>query len=88
MILFFKLNIFLGYPDGRGSSHQQQVSCYGYKVRFFPMKMLAKVLFTHCYTWQILWFKALLLLSEVEITVDDLECTNYLPKRLDEIKIE
>ena len=50
MILFFKLNLFLGYPDGRGSSHQQQVSCYGYKVRFFPMKMLAKVLFTHCYT--------------------------------------
>ena len=22
------------YEDGRGSSHQQQISCYGYKVRF------------------------------------------------------
>ena len=23
--------LFIGYPDGRGSSHQQQVSCYSYK---------------------------------------------------------
>ena len=25
------------YSDGRGSSHQQQVSCYGYKVRKFKL---------------------------------------------------
>ena len=35
-ILLFEIEnnfwpIFSGYPDGRGSSHQQQVSCYGYK---------------------------------------------------------
>ena len=28
------------YSDGRGSSHQQQVSCYGYKVLKLKFKML------------------------------------------------
>ena len=27
------------YADGRGSSHQQQVSCYGYKVSFIVRKI-------------------------------------------------
>ena len=32
------------YPDGRGSSHQQQVSCYGYKVALIFHKYL-RILF-------------------------------------------
>ena len=30
-MLYINHFYYLGYPDGRGSSHQQQVSCYGYK---------------------------------------------------------
>ena len=29
--LIIIITSFPGYPDGRGSSHQQQISCYGYK---------------------------------------------------------